>query len=300
MTTSMEKILRSSIVYKQNTEDSFDPEEQAKDFLVLSSERTREIPRFPRSSAMYSDCIRQLILCRSMKKEIDRFSNPSLQMTFEIGNAVHHWIQNTPNILGNNRYGKWQCTSCNYTTLFRGPITGDCPRCSAKATAFVYKEIGLVLNNPYYLSGHPDMFVKTGNDIYNILEIKTINSNDFRSIKAPLINHLYQIHSYMLLTSYKKFKLSAHISNKESYVLYISKAHESSNYPAKLYKITRDKNITKDILSKLKSFKQGIENKILSNPDDTCVNSGFVNYKSKSCPVSAICKELNDNKLLTF
>ena len=275
---------------------SGDPELITRDFVSAKSRmQVRKLPRYPRASSLYKDCMRQLVFlnkCEIEEKDYVGFSNTVI---FDIGNSVHFWAQNTKAFISDDlRCGFWKCRACGYTTVFTKVVKTSCPVCGAKSKAFEYKEYSLKLESPLFVTGHPDMFVEKPIGNFRVLELKTIDSAAFDKLKAPLIEHLWQIQTYMWGLEKDRLSDSIKFDSKYGYIMYVSKGLKMKSAPIKTFLVTRDKIILRDILNKLTAFKKGFVNNILPEPYSPCIDSGFSTYLAKNCPVLNFCKKALD------
>ena len=274
-------------------EKTGDPELITREFVsVKSSIDKKKLPRYPRASAIYHDCMRQLVLINRYQIQDTKYNKFHQNVVFSIGNAVHFWAQNTKSFIDDSyRRGLWKCRSCGFLSEFSGVISVACPSCGAKKSSFEYFEYPLKIEKPLYLTGHPDMFVEKPDNNYRVVEFKTINGNDFDKLKAPLIEHVWQVHSYMWgLSKDTLFKLLP-FDNKISYIMYISKDMKINSSPVKTFIIKRESSVEKEILNKLVKFKEGYLGGDLPPPSDLCVSAGYSTYVAKNCPALAQCKK---------
>lgn len=275
-------------------EKSGDPELITREFVSVKSKvQTRALPRYPRASSLYKDCMRQLVLVNRYGVEEKDYVGFSNTVIFDIGNSVHFWAQNTGAFISDDfRSGFWRCRACGYTTVFTKAVKINCPVCGAKKRAFEYKEYALKLDKPLMVTGHPDLFVEKPPGKFRVMELKTIDGAGYDKLEAPMIEHLWQIHTYMW--GIENDKLSSEISfdSKHAYIMYISKTFKMKSSPIKTFLVKREKAILHDILTKLKEFKTGFNNGPLPLPQERCVCSKFSTYTAKNCPVLAHCKNL--------
>jgi len=277
---------------KKVIEDSSDP------FVLASSSvanitkiEEREIKQ-PRASSIYDSCMRMHVLCTILKRKQKVYYSIKDIITFGIGNAVHYWAQNFPDLFGDERYGFWKCGSCEFIKDF-GPLPKiKCPKCSANATAWVYHEYGGIVTNPYNFSFHIDMFKKVG-DVYRIGEIKTISRDKFYTLAAPLIAHEYQVLTYIMGCFYLK-TLPIKLDLWNSYVYYISKEHTQETIPIKAFLVKTNKEVVKNIKDKLRQYKAGITNYPSNIPPKStdCESKGYKCWRAKKCPVMGECEKL--------
>lgn len=278
---------------------SGDPELITRDFVSVKSRlQVRKLPRYPRASSLYKDCMRQLVLLNKCKIEEQDYVGFSNTVIFDIGNSVHFWAQNTKAFISDDlRSGFWKCSACGYTTVFTKVINTNCPVCGAKSKAFEYEEYSLRMETPLFVTGHPDMFVEKPVGNFRVLELKTIDSTAFDKLKAPMIEHLWQLQTYMWGIGKDKLAKSINFDPKYGYIMYISKGLKMRSSPVKTFLVPRDKIILRDILDKLTAFKKGFVSNIFPSPLSLCVDSGFSTYLAKNCPVLKFCKKGLTDKL---
>jgi hypothetical protein len=274
-------------------EKSGDPELITREFISTKSKvYNKKLPRYPRASSLYKDCMRQLVLVNQNKIEVQEFVGFSNTVIFDIGNSVHYWAQNTGAFIDEKfRAGFWKCSACGYTTVFCKVVDTNCPVCGAKKRAFIYKEYALKLDSPYMVTGHPDMFVEKPCSNFRVMEFKTIDGPAFDRLKAPMIEHQWQIQTYMWGIGRDKLAKEITFDSKHAYIMYISKTFKMKEAPIKTFLIKRDKSIIKDIITKLKEFKIGFGGGALPAPHSQCSDTNYACYLAKNCPVLSVCKK---------
>jgi rubrerythrin len=293
----MRKLILQTSDYDVNSlsevEKENNPEEVSKLFTALSyRDKSSSHTLYPRASSLYKCCIRQNVLCHKYNIDFNEHITTSLRIIFEIGNSFHYWIQNTPGILGYNRRGIWRCQSCGRKTIFGPPPQENCSNCGASHNAFVYHEYEVSMITPFYLKGHPDMFVERPKGNFRIMEFKSINSKDFNQLQAPIMDHIWQLHAYFLACFHDSFNLGVTIDKDVGYIMYISKGYEMRNFPIRTFVVKRDKTIMAEIKNKLEAFKNGIDYDKIPAPLDQCVASRFQSIVARSCPVAKTCERI--------
>lgn len=247
---------------------------------------------YPRASGIYKDCMRAYALGNLNKLKANEFISFSRQLTFDIGNAIHEWLQNSNNYFGEQRRGYWKCLSCNYKTNFSKPRKENCPQCNARPTAFKYEETLLLLKDPYNISGHPDLFIEPTHSegLIRIMEFKTMEGDKFASLRAPLIEHVWQVNAYMWMCNEDLTLVPPRIDSKLGYITYISKKEKRGMLPMKTFLVRRDQDIIDDIKKKLDVFNQAIKTKTPPQPLLECVKTGFNGWSAKFCPIRDFCR----------
>lgn len=254
---------------------------------------TRHGPFYPRASGLYKDCMRQLFLCTKLKVPVVSWIGFSLKVVFEIGNAVHSHLQNTDTILGNNRYGFWKCEACEKVSEF-STVPEKCHWCGAPAGAMTYKEYEINMTEPYYMTGHPDMFRKGEGDYLHVMEIKTIDGVLFDNLSAANIDHVWQLQAYMYACSRAKLGDGIKISPNVGHIMYVSKSKKAKTLPTKVFLIHNDNYVLNTIKHKLNEYKVAMKTGIPPKVNNLCLNSNFDNYLARSCPIKAKC--MSDNE----
>jgi hypothetical protein len=247
----------------------------------------------PRASGLYDACMRKHVLGTKLRSIETRWTGFGSRMTFGIGNAIHDWAQNTPEIFGDKIRGFWECMGCGETD-FKAFGTKPKTRCScgANVAAYKYREFGAHIKEPIEFTMHADMFIES-NSFYRIVEIKTINGKDFDSLICPLAQHEYQVSTYVLGALMFKKKLFPNFDPKIAYLLYVSKQHKQRELPIKMFPVKITTETLDRIVGKLKIYKEGIKKypKELPACDKKCRPPVFDSYIAKSCPLLKVCKE---------
>ena len=277
-------------------EQSGDPETITREFVdVKSRVQIRKLPRYPRASSIYKDCMRQLVLLNLKGIEEKEYVGFSQNVVFNIGNSVHYWAQNTKALVSDDlKSGFWRCRACGYTTVFTKVVKINCPVCGAQHKAFEYQEYSLKITSPVFVTGHPDMFVEKPVSNFRVMEFKTINSKDFDDLKAPLIEHQWQLQTYMWGIGKDKLAKEIQFDPKYGYIMYISKIFKRNSSPVKTFVVKKDKTVLNEIMKKLTAFKKGLSTKIPPAPLDQCIDSNFCAYTAKNCAVLEYCKKSLD------
>lgn len=247
--------------------------------------------RKPRMSSIYKACMRMHVLGTLSKlKKTERLTF-SRFLTYFIGQAVHFRIQNTPELLGKNRYGWWKCTACHKRRGFSRVSYENCKHCGASYKAAVYEEHAIDLAGQYPCTGHPDMFVKMSDQL-RVLEIKTIKTSDYKQLIAPQVGHSWQVQGYLWACSEDK-ELPAVIDPNVGYITYLPK-EEVSTYP-KTFVVPRDERIVAKIKAKLTSYYEGVEHGKIPAPLPACAPK-FTGSVAGWCPCNTECRRnYNEN-----
>lgn len=262
--------------------------------VSISTTRNDQTIGPPRASSIYNACIRMHVIGSQNKLEYRSIVGFNRQLTFDIGHAMHSLIQNSSDrYFGKQRRGFWMCIACETITPFGKPPTEKCSNCGANIDALQYHEYELKLTEPYCISGHPDLFIEpldAPNKI-RVVELKTIAGDAFQKLAAPLVEHVYQIHTYMWSCGLKPHELSVLFDDSVGYITYISKKEISGELPMKTFTVNSELRVLKQIFIKLKMYRNAMRKNILPLPLDICSSSGFEHWRAKNCAAKQLCME---------
>lgn len=277
-------------------EKSGDPNAIAAEFVRVNTEtETSRIGR-PRGSSLYDACMRMHVIGSKEGMDKTQWSGTRDRLVFGIGNALHFWVQNTNDVLGDRRIGWWKCVACGVTSYFGGPPKKKCLNCGARPLAMLYREHSIDMRKPWAVTGHPDMFVlKTLKErkILRVLEMKTMDGDTFDGLAAPLAPHLWQIQTYMWACAMDK-AIPMEVDPAVGYIMYISKKSREKTLPFKVYPVLRDSMLLTRIQAKLTSYSEGMRTYPNSLPPvlSDCERLQFASSRAKYCPTLELCKRL--------
>lgn len=244
--------------------------------------------QIPRASNLLDCCIRAHVIATKFNVEGKQRLTAGERLTFAIGDLVHSWVQNTSDVLGDNRYGWWKCEACGARSGFGGPRRRKCKNCGAKSETVKYEEVHIKTGPPFPCSGHPDMFIMKQGRL-RLLEIKTMNGEDFKKLLMPLATHQWQIQFYMMACKQDP-QIGKFIDPTVGYVLYIPKAHIRDS-PYKMFVVERDKAILDAIKLKLSVYNDCVNDGFLPPLMADCERSEFTSWTARGCACMEICKQ---------
>lgn len=259
----------------------------ASHFSNFASQEEERLIGKPRASGLYSACIRKHVLGTLFNRKEKSYVSFKDKILFGYGNAIHYWLQNTPDIFGDRRLGWWECSACKKTVKFgRFPERETC-KCGAHRDAFVYREH--VLQEEFF-SGHPDMFLDCGDGIARVAEFKSINGSDFENLTVPLINNVWQLSSYMDRCSRDK-SLPIRIDGSKGYLFYITKRLKKEVFPLKGFVVKRDPDLLSRINQKIDQYAKAIKSRSLDQlPElDMACQRNPQSYQARNCAVQYEC-----------
>jgi hypothetical protein len=265
--------------------------------IELGWEVEEKILAWPRASSLYSECMRRLVIGSTLGRTRQEHLSVKDRMMFGIGNALHYWLQNTGDILGDRRRGWWKCTACRNVLYFGGPPKTKCTKCGAYPEAIIYFEHPMRLTEPYKVTGHPDMFLEPEPNIFRVTEIKSLGGEDFDKLNAPLVEHENQLQTYMWgLPQDDRFPIV--IDDSLGYMFYICKRHRVKDLPMKMFPVPRNDAMILRIKAKLELYKKGMEDYPNDLPPvaEACLRGGRNNYQARTCVVREECFRFYENE----
>lgn len=264
-----------------------DPVKMAVSVVPLGVSERRDSIGPPRASSLYDACMRMHVLGVKLNRSRKEVVGLSGRIIFGYGNAVHYWIQNSPDFFGDNRIGWWRCSACGKVRYFGKPPKKPCKSCGASVQATIYHEHRILINDPWQISGHPDLFLlKDG--VLRVVELKTMNGSEFAGLVVPKIEHQWQIQAYMSGCGGTLPKTAPEFDNSKGYVVYISKLVRPGEFPIKFFTVHRDEALLSRVREKVGLYEKGIKEGKLPPMLPACQRNPQ-GYKTRNCPVARDC-----------
>lgn len=242
-------------------------------------------------------CPRQYALMDILKvKPKDEFLTTSLEVTFELGRQLQDSLVNWMADIG-MAITDWKCLSCGCLHEFmRRPVF--CSSCGCQA--FRPEEHRFKSEKTGASSGI-DMMWNNGQMLKNqIVEIKTIDKDKFKSLAAPLAEHRLRTNLYMRIVDESDNVYKDRVNTQEAKIFYISKGaygcksdkpkewgiQGDTFSPFKEFTVTRDDSQTDEMsyfAQRLLEYRKGEK----GIPLGICPNSFC--KKASGCPVLKEC-----------
>jgi hypothetical protein len=225
------------------------------------------------------------------KRKETKWISISERDTYLLGNALHYWLQNTDEVFGDNRHGRWKCRACGKKSGFGLPRQKPCPHCGALPEAFVYHEHSLKTLDPYPSTGHPDLFRRhRKSGLRRTWELKSIAADGFKALKEPQTAHYWQIQHYMWAVD-KDPRLPQDIDPLVGYVFYFSKGMIFKKMPRKTFIVLRDGKVIQAIERKLMSYHEGVNGGKLPAVKQVCIGTSWEHTDARNCPCKDLCQK---------
>lgn len=239
-----------------------------------ASDLLKELEFCPREQAFYH---------LGVVKKKPQFVGTALRMTFAHGSDMERRLRNE--WLRDKMVGYWECQACGHThTSFGLAPTIKCPKCGCKHL-WEYREVKF--HSPTSgVSGRIDGLVDVGHDKLRILEIKSIDKDEFKKLAAPLAEHKFRTALYLRLADESHLDESNRVNTQTAHILYVSKSfgfkddslkaagiNDAPFSPIKEFIVTRDDSLVEKQVNRAKAYtKWKASGSQFDLPCGVCVN----------------------------
>lgn len=214
---------------------------------IAGEQKGRPLSRIHASAITYKDkqfCAREhCIYSITEVQPLPEFLSTSLNTTFAYGRYIQAMINDV--WLVDAMVGDWKCKACNH-------IEVSCKRpkvkCNCGAKLWEYQEVNVV-SEYSGISGGLDVILDIGTGKFIVVEVKTMDKDQFRALKAPKSEHRQRTQLYLRLIKESKHPLAAQIDTSQATILYMSKSYGFKDFSIAEYPF-RD-----DTFSPFKEFK---------------------------------------------
>lgn len=259
----------------------------------------------PHDTLHASDLMKDLEFCPREKaflsmgvvKQKDQFIGTALRITFDHGRDMERRFRNE--WLRDAMVGKWECSVCGHPHSTFGKVpTIKCPSCgferwSYKEPRFTSKQSGV--------SGGIDGLVDVGETKVRILELKSIDKDEFKKLAAPLAEHKFRTALYLRLADESGVPEAARINTKQAHIVYVSKSFgfkdeslkdkgisDAPFSPLKEFVVERDDNLVATPVNKAYAYTHWRNNQDAPGlPCGICVNG--LTQRAQKCSAVAQC-----------
>lgn len=254
--------------------------------IIHASSLTYEAkPWCPRAVALMLD---------TNKKPKDEFLGTSLRVTFDHGNDMQRRLNEE--YLTDVVVGDWKCRSCGTKKSFCKKPKSKCGK-NGITCNWGYEEVRVKSDN-CGASGGIDALINVGETKLRLTEVKTMDKDIFRDLKAALAEHRMRTNLYMRLVDESSQPWAKRINTEEATVLYMVKAFgfkdtdckkwgikDAPFSPFKEFTVKRDDSQTDHLISMSKVLYQYLEGGAM--PCGICINQ--FTKTAQQCPVMKEC-----------
>jgi hypothetical protein len=191
----LDKLTKKAIVYDELSEN-----------VILDALRKHDnIPQLTRtpigadayihSSSLDNFCARRAAIFDKNNSTPREYVQGAMKIVWKMGRAVEEHIREAliSSLGKKNFHGQWEC-KCGKTKHIGLWADKDCQVCGTKTNN--YKEL-TIYNEEYKIANNPDLVAVSKNNQKIIIEIKSMNKEDFDELEAPLSSHVRQANRYV-------------------------------------------------------------------------------------------------------
>jgi len=214
---------------------------------IAGEQKGRPLKRIHASAVTYKDkpfCAREhCIYSITEVQPLPEFLSTALNTTFAYGRYIQAMINDV--WLVDFMVGDWECKACGICVeASKRPKV----KCQCGAKLWEYQEVNVV-SEYSGISGGLDVILDIGTGKFVVVEVKTMDKDQFRDLKAPKSEHRQRTQLYLRLISESKHPLAAQIDTSQATILYMSKSYGFKDFSIAEYPF-RD-----DTFSPFKEFK---------------------------------------------
>jgi len=302
------KFLRTTVEEKETGKNTTQYD-NIKDPQILSSQllNTKKSFRYKkythiRISEIHSFCPREYALGFLTDTSQKNFVDFPLQQQFDLGSAIHFWVQNKSKVFKDVLYGNFKCLACQRLrenkdgSLYFGtrPNT-PCPFCGANQQATEYNEFMFRVDEPYRVVGKMDAIIFK--EAYRIGDFKSYWQRPPSGF--PIGKDVIQLASYMYFYDQlpDEIKFPVKIDTSCGYLHYISKKFTYSD-SILTYPIRPTEKMIRPIINNVAIFTEAVKTRTIQAHLNYCLRSELKKDRAKDCYLSDLCKEYYYNNVV--
>ncbi len=251
-------------------------------FETARSHKTVHISMLSRDDGF---CAREYALLDATgKKRKDEYVAMPRRVAYDTGNALSHLVRNR--WLRDDVVGDWKCLVCKNGVAFSKRPKTHCLNCKSKL--WDYSEPTFI-DPATKATGSIDFFIDLQHGKHYLVEVKTMDKDEFAELAGPYAEHRIRTQLYLRLVERSHSPHAAKIDTSLGLVLYISKGYGKKVND----KITPFKEflVRADTATADAKFAAGEALQIFRNggpmPEGICPNS--FGKRAKVCPVIQEC-----------
>jgi hypothetical protein len=224
----------------------------------------------------------------------------SLSYTFLIGRLIERELRNV--WLKKIAWGRWDCPTCGHVIPW-GSCPDQCSQCGTDSLYIQYEEVPFEVvyeekseGKPFGVVCSPDILVALPEEnSLTLVEVKSMDKDMFRGLKAPLAEHRIRTNLYLRLIEESKSPRAKKINLQKASILYVCKGYgvkdsgmglfDGGFSPFKEYPVHRDDEATEVYLDKVREIVSWRESGDL--PSRICTMPS--NSRAKICSAKTPC-----------
>jgi len=216
----------------------------------------------------------------------DEWIEPAMRVAFDQGESLHNLFRNK--WFRDRMVGDWKCLTCSNVMPFRKAPNHACSECGDKR--WVYSETEFT-SQVAQVSGSIDALVELGDEKLTLVELKSIDKDEFAELKAPLSEHRVRTILYLFLVRDSGRPEIERINVETAKVLYMCKGYGKKDtvtgkvLPFKEYDVAYSPSVIDPHLKKASMVRMFKEENVM--PKGICTSS--FSSRSKMCSCSKEC-----------
>lgn len=230
-------------------------------------------------------------------KKKAEFISTALRLTFDLGRFYESQIREV--YLRDIAVGYWACGICGHThSTFGKEPKIKCPQCGW-GHKWEYQEPRLT-SAISGISGGIDILIDVGEPKLRLVEIKSMDKDEFRKLEAPLAEHKWRTTLYLRLAEEDSGPISGRINCKVGHIIYVSKSFgfkdtqlkadgikDAAFSPFKEFEIVRDDSMSLITHEKAKALKVWADDNSKGLPCGICPNG--LSKRAQGCTAVTPC-----------
>lgn len=239
----------------------------------------------------------QAFLNMGVAKKKAEFISTALRITFDLGRFYENQIREV--YLRDIVVGQWKCGICSHVhpTFGKEPKI-KCPQCGW-GHKWEYQEPRFTSPSTG-ISGGIDLLIDVGEPKLRLVEVKSMDKDEFRKLEAPLAEHKFRTSLYLRLAEEDDGPLSGRVNNKIAHIIYVSKSFgfkdtqlkadgikDAAFSPFKEFDITRDDSMSAISYAKAGAYNTWKKDQSQGFPCGICPNG--LSKRAQGCTAVAAC-----------
>lgn len=230
-------------------------------------------------------------------KKKAEFISTALRLTFDLGRFYESQIREV--YLRDIVVGYWACGICSHPhpTFGKEPKI-KCPQCGW-GHKWEYQEPRFTSPSSG-ISGGIDLLIDVGDTKLRLVEVKSMDKDEFKKLEGPLAEHRWRTSLYLRLAEEDAGPVSGRVNNKVAHIIYVSKSFgfkdtqlkedgikDAAFSPFKEFEITRDDEASDVHYAKARALKVWQDNPNKGLPCGICPNG--LSKRAQGCTAVAPC-----------
>lgn len=225
-------------------------------------------------------------------KDPDQFVDTALEMTFAEGRAKQKLLNEV--WLRDFMVGGWRCPFCRRSVAFDTYAGAMSKINTQKDHECQLEYVEVRVNDPVtgHSGGLDGLIIMGKGEKLRLAEIKIMGTDQFKTLKAPLAEHLIRTQLYLRTIARSKQDWAKQVDTTEASVLYLMRGHGMKDAdhgisPLKEFTVKRDHKGVQDYAARAHALTASRKYEDKGFPCGTC--KSMMQEEARTCPVSKQC-----------